>query len=256
MTPVNPFSVAGPANTLSGQVLKFVLGQIEDRERERFSKSFRKAAEWSQLSSEQQGALSKGNWAKIWRGIKKSPAQARRLGKGIRRLARKPQQVGQEANPITEQEGAREAFQRVASELTEAWAGDLAQANWLNDKEQGTWISFLQTCLRRTANLHLRDREWRYAIGRDVNAELTQPAIDTWVRAMTRELVTHWNRDRRLALVVAQLNVESGLGLQKALVAVGREMSQRLLWIAMTVVAMTLLGGGGIALLVLLVDKG
>jgi hypothetical protein len=76
-----------------------------------------------------------------------------------------------------------------------------------------------------------------------------------WSGFLATQVVRLWREKPKLARVVAQLNAESGMGPQQALLLASREISRNLRWIAFSATALALLGGG-ITLLVLFLDKG
>lgn len=244
---------------MAGKALGLVLKALGPRERQRLRKSFRQAAEACRLGEEERARQETRRGRARNRFTKAAGATARAPGQIIKRVSKpfrtEPQK--DQVAPIAEGNGAKEAFKTVSSLLTKAWAdGSLAESRWLDEQAQGTWIWFLEECLRGTAKQHRMERVWRYVVGGDSEKSLDDSVISRWAQEMAREIMGRWTRDPQLRIVAAQLNLESGLGLQGALVAVSREISARLLWIALSVAAMTLLGGGGIALLVLLIDKG
>ena len=99
-------------------------------------------------------------------------------------------------------------------------------------------------------------RAWRYAIGGDSEKKVGRKGIESWSTHLTNSVIEAWADDQSLKPMVQQLNEQSGLGLQEALLASNREISTSVFKIAATVSGLTVAAGSGAALLVLFVDKG
>jgi hypothetical protein len=235
-------------NTLGGYLLRFVMGQLQPGDRERIRKSFIAAIEWNHLSSEQRIATTKGGPKRQLRAIKKG---SKKVGTRVKDRLKKAGRQDLDDAEISE----REAIAAVADDLTEAWMEESAKSVL----RSGSWISTLEECVRQTALKRAAEGHgspaWKLVTCPGEHGSQT-PTLKRWAAEITRQVVGYWSKDKRLSVLVAQLNAESGLGLQQAVATSSRQISKSLRRIAAAVTAMTLLGGGGIALLVLFLDKG
>jgi hypothetical protein len=253
MPAINPGTGIQAGNTLGGYLVGFAMRQLESGDRERINKSFLTAVEWACLSAEGQRKAAKGGMRKPARATKK---QAKRFWQRGKEAGRKAGNWVMRKQPAEIPAGESAGIKMVADELTEAWVREAARPVL----RSGNWISALEACVRRAAWEHSRETQanhlaWRRAITGGEQAP-DEARIREWAGEISSQVVTYWGRDKRLGAIVAQFNAESGLGLQQALVVSSRGISRSLWWIATAVTAMTLVGGGGIALLVLFLDRG
>jgi hypothetical protein len=225
--------------------------QLEPNDHGRIERHFAKALESRCLLRREEIGQRKG-------GLRKSANRARTgLSRGSKAVRRFIQGGRKAERPIEWGEGDRAAMKVVAEQLTDAWFERSADAV---SPTSETWTSALESCLKDAATSESTDgsrdcRAWRYVITRS-DAEPTLTEIDDWAAAVSSEVIRRWGNDRHLKNVVAQLNAESGLGLQQALVASSQGITRSLWQIALAIASLSVVGGGGIALLVLFVDKG
>jgi hypothetical protein len=249
-------AVAKAGSTVGAPVIGLVMRQLEDGEREQIRKSFAQALAWSLANEEERAATSKGGSHRVRRGL---GSELRRLGKrgmGVRSKTREHRRA-----EAARDNRARGAIVLGAEVLTRAWTQGFAQFRTGRTEEAADWIVMLRACIEKTARSGAlatsgNRAEWRYLIKGKWDQAPTNPEILEWSGLVATEVVSLWRERPKLAGVIAQLNAESGLGVQQALLLASREVSRSVRWIALSVTSLAILGGGGVTLLVLFLDKG
>jgi hypothetical protein len=241
-----------------GPSIRFVRETLEPGAREQIQRSFAQALEWGRASEAERIASSKS----------RARRTARKAGSGLGRAGKKvwsrrrPSAWQQHNAEVADVKKVRSAIARGAAELTRAWTeGSVEPASGRNGESEA-WTAVLRRCVESTARkgINASDRDsaesWRYLVTGDWDQNPTTPAIREWAKKIVKQVVMAWKSRPKLASVVAQLNAENGLGLQEALALSSKRIARSLWWIALSTATLAVVGGGGIALLVLFIDKG
>jgi hypothetical protein len=99
-----------------------------------------------------------------------------------------------------------------------------------------------------------RQQAWHRILG--VEDPVDEAAAKAWATQVASLVQKAWRANPRLHGLIAQLNFDSQQGLVQAIALSGQDIARSLKRMAAVTLPLGLLGGGGIALLVLFVDKG
>jgi hypothetical protein len=193
---------------------------------------------------------------------------ARRLATNtVRRATVLGSQAVQAENLARKQREAAAAG--VAADLVDGLrAAGVASALEPGEAGEG-WREALRGFLRGAAIVALsegeeeRRRAWSYvvsggaaALPRKRKALEADEDLVRWADAVAGRVEFSWLFDDRYSGLIDQMNVEDDRALAQALVLATREVAEGLRLLRLVGIPMLLLGGGAVALLVLLIDKG
>lgn len=126
------------------------------------------------------------------------------------------------------------------------------------------WSASLQGYLRDSALAGLRGEDdaganaWRHVVcGGPEPAEVGDDSrLGQWVGAVAEELTFSWSRDERLEGFIDRIDFDTKYRLQQDLVHANEAIAKAVRNLTTLGVPLLLLGGGGVTLLILFVDKG
>jgi hypothetical protein len=266
-----PSGGLGIANTVTGHIVSAIARRLEAGDRERIRRYFALALEWAPLDEHERSARERSGGGKV-------ASKAKRIPKWIARRIPRPWNSGKEEGRKAEalaRDTAGQAVERCAIELEDEWnkvtLKTLTGGDAMNGAGDGYWLASLQACIEQTATERLdpgdaRHLHWRWILPALREKESEADLIQRWARLVCGQVVVLWDADPHLRRLIARLDFETGLGLQQAMLRSSRQnaaeqLSRRQdvaeqLRTALPSKALTLAGGGGVALLVLFIDKG
>lgn len=223
--------------------------KLSDGEVARIQQSFEDALRRTQLSAEELFAQDRGGASRVLREARRFRPPPLRRNKRRKR--------GEERK---EKKEADAAFERVATRLTEGWRGAAETSAKHSPSETSSW----QVALRQYLEAAARDgmegdsegSQWRLVVAGDRSRRPEPEEIERWAGRVASETVKSWRRDPMLRELVSQLNYESGFEVAEALVLSSRDIARSIRWAVFLAIPALLLGGGGVALLVVLIAGG
>ena len=222
--------------------------KLADGETVRVQQTLEDALRRTELTPEELLAHDRGGIARVFRGLK-----------GFRPPPLKKKKKEERSKRREAKETADAAVRQVAHQLTIGWgAASEKSAKHTTAATSSCQAAFRQYLEKAAAEGVLLEGEnpWRYVVTGNHTRKPEPQEIERWSGHVVNATVRAWHRDPLLRELVSQLNYESGFELAEALVTSSKDIARSIRWAVSVAVPFLLLGGGAVAVLVVLIARG
>lgn len=240
--PVSPIAAAA-----AGRFVAYLGGELQASDWERLRGSFVRAVELPLAADSEVGSLRK-----------RRGRLAREVTRGAKNFGRRV--FTREGTRETRAEKAarkrrREPVERVVDDLIGYLESAVAAGDEPKPGPPERWSAVARAYFEETARAGLEDEDgarrdaWQVVVG-------GSDQVASWASTVAGNLKLDWILDESLEGFVDQLNADDEFLLTHALVTAGRDVADGVRLLLFVGLPALLLGGGGVALLVLFIDKG